>query len=131
MSRDALIGALEFVMLGETFLPAKLCLPILQEMSSRHPMALQSSAALGSGNDSLKVLRGLSNREVQILQCLTKGSSNKQIARELGLADATIKVHVKAILRKVRLENRTQAAIWARQHLQAATSDQTHPSGIG
>jgi two-component system nitrate/nitrite response regulator NarL len=131
MSRDALIGALEFVMLGQKFLPAKLCLPILQEMSSRHSLALQSSAALGSGDDSLKVLRGLSNREVQILRCLTKGSSNKQIARELGLADATIKVHVKAILRKVRLENRTQAAIWAKQHLQPAANEETHLSDIG
>jgi two-component system nitrate/nitrite response regulator NarL len=130
MNRDALIGALELVMLGEKFLPAKLCLPIIQQMSSRHSTATQRSSELGNGNTSLTVLRGLSNREVQILQCLTKGSSNKQIARELGLADATIKVHVKAILRKVRLENRTQAAIWAREHLQPAANGEIEPSDI-
>jgi two-component system nitrate/nitrite response regulator NarL len=130
MSRDALIGALEFVMLGETFLPVRLCLSILQEMSSRPSTVLQPSEALGGADTSLAVLRGLSNREVQILQCLTKGSSNKQIARELGLADATIKVHIKAILRKVRLANRTQAAIWAREHLQQVANDGAEPPVI-
>jgi two-component system nitrate/nitrite response regulator NarL len=131
MSRDALIGALDLVMLGEKFLSAKQCLPVLQGMSSGHPAVLQPSAAPTGVNPSDKVLRTLSSREVEILQCLTKGSSNKQIARELGLADATVKVHVKAILRKVRLENRTQAAIWAKQHLQPAANDETHPSGGG
>jgi two-component system nitrate/nitrite response regulator NarL len=117
MSRDALIGALELVMLGEKFLPAKLCLFILEEMSNGHATVLQPSAAPRGVNTSAKVLRTLSSREIEILQCLMKGSSNKQIARELGLADATVKVHIKAILRKVRLVNRTQAAIWAREHL--------------
>ena len=39
------------------------------------------------------------------------------IARELGVAEATVKVHIKAILRKVKASNRTQAAIWATGHL--------------
>jgi two-component system, NarL family, nitrate/nitrite response regulator NarL len=39
------------------------------------------------------------------------------IARELRLAEATVKVHIKAILRKVQAANRTQAAMWAQQHL--------------
>jgi two-component system nitrate/nitrite response regulator NarL len=58
-----------------------------------------------------------SDREAQILRLLTTGASNKLIARELGLAEATIKVHIKAILRKAKAANRTQAAIWATQHL--------------
>jgi len=41
------------------------------------------------------------------------GDSNKVIARKIDIAEATVKVHVKAILRKIRLSNRTQAAIWA------------------
>jgi two-component system nitrate/nitrite response regulator NarL len=55
----------------------------------------------------------LSERENQILRCLIKGLSNKGIARELRIAEATVKVHVKGILRKVCAKNRTQAAIWA------------------
>ena len=43
---------------------------------------------------------------------LIEGESNKSIARKIDIAEATVKVHVKAILRKIRVQNRTQAAIW-------------------
>jgi two-component system nitrate/nitrite response regulator NarL len=46
-----------------------------------------------------------------------EGESNKVIAKKLGIAEATIKVHVKTILRKVRAQNRTQAALWGTAHL--------------
>jgi two-component system nitrate/nitrite response regulator NarL len=55
----------------------------------------------------------LSLRETCILRCLISGDSNKTIARNYSIAEATVKVHVKAILRKIRVRNRTQAAIWA------------------
>jgi two-component system nitrate/nitrite response regulator NarL len=51
-------------------------------------------------------------REKSILRCLIEGHSNKCIARKIDIAEATVKVHVKAILRKIRVQNRTQAAIW-------------------
>ena len=68
------------------------------------------------GND---VARSLSRRELVILRTLTEGASNKIIARKLVITESTVKVHMKAILRKLRLQNRTQAAIWARTHLGA------------
>ncbi len=55
----------------------------------------------------------LSERERQVLHCLVQGSSNKTIARELEVAETTVKAHVKGVMRKVRAANRTQAAIWA------------------
>jgi two-component system nitrate/nitrite response regulator NarL len=55
----------------------------------------------------------LSARQQSILHCLIQGDSNKAIARKMGIAEATVKVHVKAILRRIRVHNRTQAAIWA------------------
>lgn len=58
----------------------------------------------------------LSEREEQILRCLVKGLSNKAIARELNVAETTVKVHVKGLMRKVRAANRTQVAIWAMHH---------------
>jgi two-component system, NarL family, nitrate/nitrite response regulator NarL len=61
----------------------------------------------------------LSEREKQIIDGVVKGQSNKIIASECGIAEATIKVHMKAILRKVRCSNRTQLAIWAREHAAA------------
>jgi two-component system, NarL family, nitrate/nitrite response regulator NarL len=64
------------------------------------------------GEDSIDPLV-LSDREKQILRCLVAGLPNKLIARELEIAETTVKVHVKSVLRKVRAANRTQAAMWA------------------
>jgi len=58
----------------------------------------------------------LSGREAAILNALVQGKSNKVIAYQLCITEATVKVHVKAILRKIRVHNRTQAAIWALHH---------------
>lgn len=55
----------------------------------------------------------LSARELIILRALVEGCPNKVIANRLDITEATVKVHVKAILRKIRAKNRTQAAIWA------------------
>jgi two-component system nitrate/nitrite response regulator NarL len=65
------------------------------------------------GAISIRIPHGLSEREEQILRGLVKGHSNKLIARMCGSTEATVKVHVKSILRKIRVANRTQAAIWA------------------
>ena len=45
-----------------------------------------------------------------------KGHANKVIARTCDIAEATVKVHMKSILRKIRVDNRTQAAIWAMEN---------------
>jgi two-component system nitrate/nitrite response regulator NarL len=58
----------------------------------------------------------LSEREAQIIKMLTRGHSNKVIARRCDLTEATIKVHLKSILRKLHVGNRTQAALWAIEH---------------
>jgi two-component system nitrate/nitrite response regulator NarL len=58
----------------------------------------------------------LSEREAQVLDGLVKGYTNKVIARSCDLTEATVKVHMKSILRKIRVVNRTQAAVWALEH---------------
>lgn len=58
----------------------------------------------------------LSAQESVILRGLVEGYPNKTIANRLQITEATVKVHVKAILRKIRAKNRTQAAIWAVRH---------------
>jgi DNA-binding NarL/FixJ family response regulator len=59
----------------------------------------------------------LSDREQAILTLLVKGQANKTIARSLNIAEATVKVHVKALFRKMQVSNRTQAAIAASHYL--------------
>jgi two-component system, NarL family, nitrate/nitrite response regulator NarL len=55
----------------------------------------------------------LSKREWQVLDCLLKGWANKQIAREMGIVEGTVKVYLKCLSRRLKLSNRTQLAIWA------------------
>jgi two-component system nitrate/nitrite response regulator NarL len=62
----------------------------------------------------------LSPREREILRCLARGASNKEIARELDVAESTVKIHVQHILRKLELTSRVQAAVWAVEHGVAA-----------
>jgi two-component system, NarL family, nitrate/nitrite response regulator NarL len=69
-------------------------------------------------------LARLSQRERLILTHLTVGASNKQIARDLYVAEATVKAHVKNLLRKLRVNNRTQAAMWTINR--ATFSEQAH-----
>ena len=58
----------------------------------------------------------LSEREAQILDGLVQGHANKIIARTCDITEATVKVHMKSILRKIQVANRTQAAVWALEH---------------
>ena len=92
--------------------PPRLADYAVASQRSRAPASEQPTP----GND---VVRSLSRRELVILRTLTEGASNKIIARKLVITESTVKVHMKAILRKLRLQNRTQAAIWARTHLGA------------
>jgi two-component system nitrate/nitrite response regulator NarL len=56
---------------------------------------------------------GLTEQEQRILERIAGGLSNKLIARELEIAEGTVKVHVKHILRKLNLRSRVEAAVWA------------------
>lgn len=55
----------------------------------------------------------LTDRENEILQCLANGLNNKTIARQLGISDTTVKVHIKHLLSKLKLTSRLEAACWA------------------
>jgi two-component system nitrate/nitrite response regulator NarL len=68
-----------------------------------------------NGNRDNRNGRKLSSREYAILDRIVLGDSNKHIARHFDISEATVKSHVKAILRKIGVVNRTQAALWHKQ----------------
>jgi two-component system nitrate/nitrite response regulator NarL len=91
------------VLSGESVFPVELA------------QALLSEAAHASAGHRNPPRYSLTNRELAILQHLTRGASNKMIARHLGISDATVKVNVKTLFRKLDVSNRTEAAAWAVQ----------------
>ncbi|MCA9898877.1 MAG: response regulator transcription factor [Anaerolineales bacterium] len=67
-------------------------------------------------SDSEDLFVPLSPREMEILEHVTRGLSNKEIAYKLGISHQTVKNHMTAILRKLRVDDRTQAAVYALRH---------------
>jgi two-component system nitrate/nitrite response regulator NarL len=114
--REVLIKSLELVMMGEAVLPTHLMTLLLDMIPVSGELEAQDKAGVGR-EWSDATLPKLSTREAEILHCLTEGAPNKIIARKLDVAEATVKVHIKAILRKIGAANRTQAAMWATTHL--------------
>ncbi|MAI08943.1 MAG: DNA-binding response regulator [Magnetococcales bacterium] len=91
---EALNHALNLVLSGESVFPSE---ALIRGMNNRH----QAQEV------------GLTPREEEILRYIARGESNKGIARSLDVTEGTIKVHIKAILKKLDMNNRTQAAIYA------------------
>lgn len=111
---DEFIKAIGLIMLGHQAVlpigpPPRASGPEPEIQSAREylPNALKSYAL------PRQSVMHLSPRETSILRCLARGASNKLIGREIKISEATVKVHVKAILRKIGATNRTQAAVWA------------------
>lgn len=63
----------------------------------------------------------LTRREEEILSLISKGKSNKEIARKLAIVETTVKVHVKNLLRKLHLRSRVEAAVWAVEREKASS----------
>lgn len=93
---SSLVNAIKFMAAGEQFIPAELMQAA--EVAEPHPIAQM-----------------LTRREMQVLEGLSVGKSNKEIARDLELSEPTIKLHVKNLYRKIGAGNRTQAALIARE----------------
>jgi RNA polymerase sigma factor (sigma-70 family) len=58
----------------------------------------------------------LSEREREVLQCVAEGLPNKLIARRLGISEKTVKTHLTRIFQQIGVTDRTQAALWAKEH---------------
>ncbi|WP_287053193.1 response regulator transcription factor [Mesorhizobium sp.] len=128
---DTFIKTLELVMLGQTVLPAETSTFIqdIRHGPKHDAVADELTNDIIKVEDEVEDLEILSNRENCILRRLIEGESNKAIAREINIAEATVKVHVKAILRKIRVRNRTQAAVWAMNHGMLTPASGNAPSG--
>jgi len=104
MEPEAMLEALQAVAAGRVVIPPQL----------NHLLA---AALRGESRPQSAGAAGLTEQELRILEKIAAGLSNKQIGRELDIAEGTVKVHVKHILRKLELRSRVEAAVWAVEHL--------------
>ena len=131
---DAFIKSIELVMMGETIFPPAFMSHVLDSESfgkvTPRDITPRDDRTILVPTEDAPVQ--LSPREKSILHCLIEGDSNKSIARKIDIAEATVKVHVKAILRKIRVQNRTQAAIWGMNNgsLARPANDGALPSAV-
>ena len=102
MEPDELVSALHDVVGGRTV--------VAPDMAGVLARALQKDTPPHPGRLSFSTL---TRREMDILCHLAAGQSNKVIARELGISDGTVKLHVKSILRKLEVHSRVEAAVIA------------------
>ena len=124
ITAEQLVASLRLIAFGQAVVPRDCYSGQLALGSStadgemEWPRLIKKAGTNSSAETSEKdVAQRLSRRELLILRMLTEGASNKAIALKLVITESTVKVHMKAILRKFRLENRTQAAMWARNHI--------------
>jgi two-component system nitrate/nitrite response regulator NarL len=105
------------VLAGEPVISPEMMAKLLIAFRARAaaaPTALPDSAPADSGAVLEKIgLALLSAREREVLALIAQGDSNKLIARHLAIAEATVKIHVQNILRKLQLSSRVQAAVYA------------------
>lgn len=114
--RQILIRCLELVMLGERIFPSEVVLSRYTKISA-HAEVPHGPETVSATPELPSQIGKLSDRELEILSWLKEGAQNKVIARNLSVTEGTIKVHVKAILKKLGAKNRTQAAMIAAPYL--------------
>jgi len=127
-SRAVLIHSMELVLLGEIVVPSDLVLAIIEGCERGGDCARMPEF---ESYNRAPPKRPLSSREIEVLSFLKEGASNKVIARKLNLSEATVKVHVKTILRKISVGNRSQAALWAAYNLPPETAAQSKATADG
>jgi two-component system, NarL family, nitrate/nitrite response regulator NarL len=108
---DALSESIMKVMRGESVVSPEMTTKLVTAFRARTPAAAGNGAAGGAA--PVPEPDSLSSREREILELITRGASNKLIARELDIAETTVKIHVQHILRKLGLTSRVQAAVYA------------------
>ncbi|MFW2440114.1 MAG: response regulator [Arenicellales bacterium] len=105
MEPDALVQSLREVQSGKTV--------VAPELAGSLARVVQGGEPANTRDPEHDPFRELTPRETEILTFLANGQSNKSIARDLGISDGTVKLHVKAILRKLGVHSRVEAAVIA------------------
>lgn len=113
MDADALVAAILQVMQGESVIADEMTSKLVAAYRGAIVNAPNTAALVEPAARAISPLSHLSPRELDILRGIALGESNKLIARHLGIAETTVKIHVQHVLRKLNVASRVQAAVIA------------------
>lgn len=113
MEAEALIAAIVRVMQGESVIADEMTSKLVAAYRGALENTPNVATSTGAKAQTTSVLSQLSPRELDILRGIALGESNKLIARHLGIAETTVKIHVQHVLRKLNVASRVQAAVIA------------------
>ncbi|MDD2925001.1 response regulator [Rhodoferax sp.] len=123
MEGDALVAAIGRAVQGDSVIAPEMMGKLVaayrgaaQVGSAGFPQAPNRPNPAPANGHPTSVLTSLSPREREILRGIARGASNKEIAREHGIAETTVKIHVQHILRKLEVSSRVHAAVIATEH---------------
>jgi two-component system nitrate/nitrite response regulator NarL len=108
---EALMQAIERTMRGESVVAPEMTSKLVAAYRSAHQPEAPAALPLPASP-----LDRLSPREREILLGMAAGASNKEIARQMGIAETTVKIHVQNVLRKLKVSTRVQAAVLATEN---------------
>ena len=117
-SPEVMLSAVRLVMSGGVYIPPMIfsaaagghaAMPVTAANAALHAAEPAAPASI----DGLKAI--LTERQIDVLQLLSNGKPNKLIARELGISEGTVKIHLAAIFRALNVRNRTEAVVIARK----------------
>ncbi|NMB38790.1 MAG: response regulator transcription factor [Firmicutes bacterium] len=110
---NSLVQAIRRLAAGESFFPSHLMEKVMNRF---HQLVMQQGEATKIMASFNEAAQNLTRRELEVLQCIVDGMSNKECAEHLFISEKTVKNHVTNLLRKLDVEDRTQAAVYAVQH---------------
>jgi DNA-binding NarL/FixJ family response regulator len=118
-SRKVILGALQLIFSGGVYIPPQALSCGVRPPGQASPAQIaQNGVRIGRPSEL-----GLTKRQLDVLAFLTRGKSNKAISRALNLAEPTVKGHIRAILKALKVSNRTEAAVaagelhWESRHM--------------
>jgi DNA-binding NarL/FixJ family response regulator len=117
--RDRILSALDAGAVGYLLKdaePPELIAGIRAAACGQSPLHPKAASEVLRARAERRPLPELSDRERQVLELVAGGLSNHEIATRLGISEKTVKAHLTSVFRRLGVEDRTQAATWARQH---------------
>jgi DNA-binding NarL/FixJ family response regulator len=104
------VEAIQMVLAGNTYFPAEVLIALRPGMTMGAERPARAGEAVADGRPG-----SLAPKQLEVLRALVGGRTNKDIARELAMEESTVKVHVRQIMRRLGVTNRTQAALVAQR----------------